>query len=57
METFIIRLAVAVIPLVVLVASVILFTSISQGQNHRPLSWHRKRRDIRRAMATGVMFR
>jgi hypothetical protein len=57
METFIIKLAVAVIPLVVLVASVIIISGFSMLYKPHPLSWHRKRHSIQRTLASGVMLR
>jgi len=57
METFILKLAVAVIPLVVLVASVTLISHLSSGYTRHPLAWRRKRRNILRALASGVMLR
>lgn len=57
METFILKLAVAVIPLVTLVASVVIISSISSWYTHQPLAWHRRRRTILRAVASGVMLR
>jgi len=57
METFILKLAVAVIPLVVLVASVILISHLSSRYTRHPLALHRKRRQILRALASGVMLR
>jgi hypothetical protein len=57
METFILKLAVAVIPLVLLVASVTTISNISSWYTHHPLAWHRKRRHILRALAAGVMLR
>lgn len=57
METFIIKLAVAVIPLVVLVGSVTLITTMSKHYAHRPLAWHRRRRSVLRALSAGVMLR
>ncbi|MDU0458461.1 MAG: hypothetical protein RW306_06960 [Geobacteraceae bacterium] len=57
METFCLKLAVAVIPLILLVASVIITSTISSRYRHHPLAWHRKRRHILRAMAAGVMLR
>lgn len=57
METFIIKLAVAVIPLVVLVASVTIISNLSSWYTHHPLAWHRGRRSILRALASGVMLR
>jgi hypothetical protein len=56
METFIIKLAVAVIPLVVLVASVTIITTLSINPAHHPLSWHRTRRNVLRSLAAGVML-
>jgi len=57
METFILKLAVAVIPLVVLVASVVLLSHLSSWYTHHSLTWHRKHRHILRALAGGVMLR
>jgi hypothetical protein len=57
METFFLKLAVAVIPLFALVASVITISNISSWYAHHPLAWHRRRRTILRAMAHGVMMR
>lgn len=57
METFFIKLAVAVIPLVALVASIVIISSISSWYAHHPLAWHRRRRAILRAVAAGVMLR
>lgn len=57
METFILKLAIAVIPLVVLVASVTTISKLSMWYTHHPLSWHRKRHLIMRSLASGVMLR
>ncbi len=57
METFIPRLAVAVIPFIALVASVTACSSLSRWYAHRPLAWHRSRRTILRALAGGIMLR
>ena len=57
MENFLLKLAVAVIPLVALVASVIVISSISTWHTHHPLAWHRRIRSIQRALASGVMLR
>lgn len=57
METFIIKLTVAVIPLILLVASVIAISSLVQWYTHHPLSWHRRRRHMLLALAHGVMLR
>ena len=57
MEIFIIKLVVAVIPLIVLVASVTLISHMSSCYAHHPLAWHRKRRTILRTLAVGVMLR
>lgn len=57
METFILKLAVAVIPLILLVASVTVISTVSHWYTHRPLAWHRRRRHILRALAHGVMLR
>jgi len=57
METFVLKLAVAVIPLVALVASVVIISNISSCYAHHPLAWHRRNRSILRALAHGVMMR
>ena len=57
METFLLKLAVAVIPLVTLVASVVIISGISSWYAHHPLAWHRRRRSILRAVSSGVMMR
>jgi hypothetical protein len=57
METLILKLAVAVIPLVLLVTSVTAISTVSHWYTHRPLAWHRRRRHILRALASGVMLR
>ena len=46
METFILKLAVAVIPLILLVTSVTLVSHLSFWYSHHPLAWHRRRRHI-----------
>lgn len=57
METFLLKLAVAVIPLITLVASVVTISSISSWYAHHPLAWHRRNRSILRALAHGVTMR
>lgn len=57
METFFWKLAVAVIPLVSLVASVTFISWLSSWYTHHSLAWHRRRRHILRALASGVMLR
>jgi hypothetical protein len=57
MEIFFIKLAVAVIPLIVLVGAVTVIPSISRCCTHHHLAWHRRRRRILRAVAGGVMLR
>lgn len=57
METFIIKLTVAVIPLILLVASVIAISSLVQWYTHHPLAWHRRRRHMLRSLSHGVMLR
>lgn len=57
METFIVKIAVAVIPLVILVASVAILSKLSAWYAHHPLSWHRTRRQVLHALASGVLFR
>lgn len=57
METFILKLAIAIIPLVVLVVSVTTISKLSMWYTHHPLSWHRKRHSIMRTLAASVMLR
>lgn len=57
METFFLKLAVAVVPLVVLVASVATISNLSSWYSRHPLAWQRKRRNILRTLAAGVMLR
>ena len=57
METFFLKLSVAVIPLVALVASVTIISDLSSWYTHHPLAWHRRRHSILRALASGVMLR
>lgn len=54
MEIFLIKLAVAVFPLFVLVASVIMTSKLSLSRTHHPLSWHRRRHSVLRTLAAGV---
>jgi hypothetical protein len=57
MEDFFTRLAIAVIPLFTLVASITFISWFSSWYAHHPLAWYRKRRHILRALASGVMLR
>ena len=57
METFLFKLAVAVIPLFLLVTSVTLISAVSSWYTHRPLAWHRKRRHVLRTLAYGALLR
>lgn len=57
METFLLKLAVAVIPLIFLVTFVTLVSATSRRHSHHPLAWHRQRRQILRAMAHGALLR
>jgi hypothetical protein len=57
MKTFIFKLAVAVIPLLTLIASITIISGISSWYTHHPLAWHRRRRNILRALSAGVMLR
>lgn len=57
METFIVKLAVAVIPLFLLVGSVTTTSSFSHWYVRHPLSWHRRRRQMLRALAHGSALR
>jgi hypothetical protein len=57
METFLLELAVAVIPLILLIASVNLISAASRRNTHRPLAKYRRRRNILRSLAHGVLLR
>lgn len=57
METFLLKLAVAVIPLIILITSVNLISAVSRWYTHHPLTWHRRRRQILRAIAHGALLR
>lgn len=58
METLIIKLAVAVLPLIALIATItITFTLHRRTLAHRPLSYHRTRRAVERALAVGASLR
>lgn len=57
MEIFILKLAVAVIPLVFLVVSVNISTSLSHWYVHNPLARHRRRRHLLRTQSHGLMLR
>jgi hypothetical protein len=57
METFFIKLIIAVIPLILVVASVIAVSSLSRWYAHHPIAWHRRRRHLFRALAHGTMLR
>lgn len=57
MEIFILKLAIAVIPLILLVASVSILSTLSHWYTHHPLTWHRQRRQILRALAQGALLR
>lgn len=57
MEIFIIKLAVAIIPAVALIGSIIFFSALAKLHTHRHLAFHRTRRSVQRALAAGVMLR
>jgi len=57
MKTSIISLAIAIIPLITLFGSIIAFKIITGWHGHHSLSYHRTRRNILRALASGVMMR
>lgn len=57
METFILKLAVAALPLVLLVTSVTIISNLSSWHTHHPLARHRKRRSILRTLAGAVTLR
>lgn len=57
MESFIIKLAVATLPLFVLVVFITFIPDLSSWLSKHPLAWHRKRRTILRTLAGGVTLR
>lgn len=57
MEIFIIKLAIVVIPLLVLAVSVTIITWLSKYNAHHRLIWHRMHRNALRALGNGVMLR
>jgi len=57
MESFIFKLAVAVIPLILLVTSVVTISSVSHWYAHHPLAWHRKRRHMLRTLTHCALLR
>jgi hypothetical protein len=57
METFFLKLAVAVTPLILLVAAVNITTLLRKWYAHRPLARHRSHRHILRALPVGAMLR
>lgn len=56
MESFLLKLAVAVLPLIFLIASIIIYTGLSSRHTRRSLSRHRNRRSIRRALTAGTVI-
>ena len=56
METFLLKLVVAVIPLILLVSSVVAISSVSHWYAHHPLAWHRRRRHVLRILAHGTLL-
>jgi hypothetical protein len=57
METFIFKLAVAVIPLIILVTSAVTISAFSHWYARHPLAWHRRRRHFLRTLALGALLR
>jgi hypothetical protein len=58
MEPFIIKLAVAVLPLIALISTITFYSMIHRRIiAHRPLSYHRTRRSVEKALALGTMLR
>jgi hypothetical protein len=57
METCILKLAVAVIPLALLVISVLIISRLSSWHTRHPTAWHRTRRSILRTLASGGALR
>lgn len=57
METFLLKLAIAVIPLATLILLIPVITSTHLWHSRKSLSWHRKRRSIQQALANGIMLR
>lgn len=56
METFLLKLAVAVIPLIFLVAFVPLASTASRQQIRRPMARHRRHCHVLRALAHGTLL-
>ena len=56
MGTIIVTQAVITVPLVTRVATYSLISALQHWYAHHPLSWHRRRRAILRALAVGVML-
>jgi hypothetical protein len=57
METFFLKLAVAIIPLILLILTITSIAKLSDWYAQQPLSWHRSRRHFLRALASGIMLR
>lgn len=57
MKTSITKLAIAVVPFITLVSSIIAIKLVTNRHSHHSLSFHRTRRNILRALASGVMMR
>lgn len=57
METFLLKLAVAVIPLILLIASVNIISIVSRWYAHRPLAWHRRRCRTLRTLVHSALLR
>jgi hypothetical protein len=58
METLIFKLAVAVLPFIALIATTtVTYTLRRRVIAHRPLSYHRTRRSVEKALAVGTMLR
>lgn len=57
MKTSITKLAIAVVPFIAIAGSIITLKLINSAHSHHSLSFHRTRRGILRALASGVMMR
>jgi hypothetical protein len=57
METFVLKLAVATAPLILLVVFVNVLSGFSRWHAHHRFIWHRTRRTNNKALAAGVLLR
>lgn len=57
METFLLKLAIAAVPLILLVTFVTIISNLSSWHTRHPLAWHRTRRSILHTRAGGLTLR